>query len=385
MAMAMPRVSVMLVAPTDRRQFCLGVLVFPGLTTYLLETRSGRIRRSERHRRVKPLVRTAALNGYVELSRSLGIDPQALLRRVGLDAAALTVQDRWVSGAACVQLLELSAAASRREDFGLRLAEYRRLSTLGPIGLVVREEPDVRSAIGLLLRHEDTYNEALHTRLSEAQGLATLKVGLDVGERLELRQATELAVAAFHRVLCGFLGNRWQPLTVCFSHRAPSDTHTHRRLFGPVAEFEREFDGIVFYASDLDSPNALADPQLRAYARQFFDVIATPKDTSAKDRVRELIEVLLPAGNCSVDQVAHSLGVDRRTVHRWLGETGDTFSSLLNTTRTQLAERFVANRRRSLTEISGLLGFSSPSAFSRWFREQFGCSARDWRAEHCPE
>lgn len=334
---------------------------------------------------MKPLVRTAALNGYVELSRSLGIDPQPLLRRVGLDAAALTVQDRWISGAACVQLLELSAAASGREDFGLRLAEYRRLSTLGPIGLVVREEPDVRSAVVLLLRHEDMYNEALHTRLSVTQGLASLKVGLDVGERLELRQGTDLAVAAFFRVLRDFLGGHWQPLTVCFTHRAPADASTHRRLFGPVVEFDREFNGIVFYASDLDSPNALADPQLRAYTRQFFDSIAAPKDTSAKDRVRELIEVLLPTGNCSVDQVAHSLGVDRRTVHRWLAESGVTFSSLLNATRTQLAEQFVGNRRRSLTEISGLLGFSSPSAFSRWFREQFGCSARDWRAQHCPE
>jgi len=334
---------------------------------------------------VKPLVRTAALHGYVELSRSLGMDPQPLLRHVGLDAAALTVQDRWISGAACGRLLELSAAASRREDFGLRLAEYRRLSTLGPIGLVVREEPDVRSAIVLLLRHENMYNEVLHTRLSEAQGLATLKVALDVGERRELRQGTDLAVAAFHRVLRDFLGARWQPLTVCFTHRAPADTSTHRRLFGPVVEFEREFDGIVFYASDLDSPNALADPQLRSYARQFFDSIAAPMDISTKDRVRELIEALLPTGNCSVDQVAHSLGVDRRTVHRWLAEAGETFSSLLNATRTQLAEQFVGNRRRSLTEISGLLGFSSPSAFSRWFRKQFGCSARDWRAAHCPE
>nr|WP_234327938.1 hypothetical protein [Streptomyces sp. NRRL F-2664] len=26
------------------------------------------------------------------------------------------------------------------------------------------------------------------------------------------------------------------------------------------------------------------------------------------------------------------------------------------------------------------MGFASPSAFSRWFRERFGCSAREWRA-----
>ncbi|KPH97942.1 AraC family transcriptional regulator [Streptomyces sp. NPDC007896] len=329
---------------------------------------------------MRPLVRTAALSGYVELCRSLGIDPQALMKRVGLDTAALSVQDRWISGAAAVQVLELSAAASGHEDFGVLLAGFRRFSNLGPISLVVREEPDVRSALGILMRHEHMYNEVLHTRLSEGNGLATLKVDLRLGEVMEARQATELAVAAYHRVLCEFLPPRWQPLSVWFRRPAPSDARTHRRVFGPIVEFGREFDGIVFYADGLDAPNAMADPLLREYARHYFEAIAVPRDTTVADRVRELIEVLLPTGRCSIEQVARSLGVDRRTVHRHLASSGETFSSLLNATRRHLAEQFVANPRRSLTEISDLLGFSSLSAFSRWFREQFGCSPRAWRS-----
>jgi AraC-like DNA-binding protein len=329
---------------------------------------------------MRPLVRTAALNGYVELSRSLGIDPQPLMKRVGLDVSDLAGQDRWVPGAAVIELLELSAAAARCEDFGLRMSELRRFANLGPISLVVREEPDVRSALGLLLRHGDMYNEALHARLAERNGLATLAVELDPGEPMAHRQSTELAVGAFHRVLLAFLGTQWRPLSVCFAHPAPEDPGTHRRLFGPAVEFDREFDGIVFYAADLDSPNAMSDPLLRTYARQYFDAIAVPKDTTELDRVRELIEALLPTGRCSIEQIARRLGVDRRTVHRHLAQSGETFSSLLDATRSQLAEQLVANPRRSLTEISDLLGFSAPSAFSRWFRERFGCSATEWRS-----
>jgi AraC-like DNA-binding protein len=329
---------------------------------------------------MKPLVRTAALSGYVELSRSLGVDPQPLMRRVGLDAAALAVPDRWVSGAAVVELLELSAAAAGRDDFGLRMSELRRLGTLGPISLLVREEPDVRSAVELLLRHEHMYNEVLHIRLAEQEGLATLKVELDPGESMPHRQAIELAVAALHRVLAGFLGPRWQALSVCFMHAAPADGATHRRVLGPGVEFGREFDGIVLYAADLAAPNALADSLLRTYARQYFEAVAAPRGSAVVDRVRELIEVLLPTGRCSVEQVAASLGVDRRTVHRQLAQAGETFSGLLDATRVQLAERFVANPARSLTEISELLGFSAPSAFSRWFSGRFGCAPRQWRA-----
>ncbi|MER6975622.1 AraC family transcriptional regulator [Streptomyces carpinensis] len=328
---------------------------------------------------MKPLVRNAALSSYVEVSKSLGIDPRSLMMRVGLDPVGLTVQDRWISGVAVAQLLELSAAASRHEDFGLLLAERRRFSNLGPISLVIREEPDVRSALELLVRHEYMYNEMLHSRLSEANGLATLKLSLEPGEAMTARQSIELAVGAFHHLLRNFLGTRWQPVSVCFTHSPPADTGTHRRVFGPVVEFDRDFNGIVLYADDLNTPNPMSDPLLRTYARQYFESIALSRGATELDRVRDLIEVLLPTGRCSIEQVAGSLGVDRRTVHRHLAASGETFSSLLNATRTQIAEQLVANPRRSLTEISGLLGFSAPSAFSRWFGERFGCSPRQWR------
>ena len=32
-----------------------------------------------------------------------------------------------------------------------------------------------------------------------------------------------------------------------------------------------------------------------------------------------------------------------------------------------------------MTEISGRLGFTETSSFSRWFRAEFGCSPREWR------
>lgn len=328
---------------------------------------------------MKPLVRNAALSNYIELSQSLGIDPRTLMKRVGLDPVGLAVQDRWISGLAVTELLELSAAAADRDEFGLLLAERRRFSNLGPISLVLREEPDVRSVIRLLVRHERMYNEMLRSRLTEANGLATVKVSLELGEARRARQAVELAVGAFHGFLRVFLGARWRPVSVCFTHGPPRDIAAHRRHFGPVVEFDQEFNGLVLYASDLDTPNSMSDPLLRGYARQYFESIAVVSETTELDRVRELIEVLLPTGRCSIEQVAGSLGVDRRTVHRHLAASGETFSSLVNATRTQLAEQLVANPRRSLTEISGLLGFSAPSAFSRWFRDQFGTSAREWR------
>jgi AraC-like DNA-binding protein len=329
----------------------------------------------------KPLARYAALTGYIELSRSLSLDPVQLMRSVALDPAGLELQDRWVPAASVARLLELSAAASGRPDFALKLADRRRLSTLGPLSISLREEPDARSAVRLLIRFQHMFNESLHIHLSERGGLSTIRIHVDTGEPMPVRQSTELAVTATYQLLVHVLGDRWHPVSVCFEHSRPADDATHRHTFGVPLSFDAEFSGIVTYTSDLDEPNRLSDPVLRSYARQFLDTVSTPEEPTTTTRVRELVELLLPTGRCTIDQVARSIGVDRRTVHRHLAKSGLTFTAVLDETRAELANRMVTGRRYSFTEISEMLAFSTPSSFSRWFHQQFGMSPREWRKQ----
>lgn len=326
-----------------------------------------------------PAVRCASLDGYVDLATRLGLDPAALMRAVGLDVLDLAVPDKWIPAAPVSRLLQLSATRSGREDFALLLSERRRLSTLGPLSVVLREEPDLRSALELLTRYERSYNEALRLRLAEEGGLASLRMWLELGEPAPVRQSLELAAAALMGIIRTLFGRAWEPLSVCFSHSAPADLSTHRRLFGPRLQFEHEFTGLVFYGSQLDARNAMADPLMRAYSAQFLGSMPT-RARHTTDEVKDLVEVLLPVGRCSNRQVARSLGVTTRTLHRRLADSDETFSSIVHSARLALAERYLANDRYSLTEISALLGFSAPSAFSRWFRQHHGVTPREWRA-----
>ncbi|MEV0062299.1 AraC family transcriptional regulator [Nocardia sp. NPDC050718] len=330
---------------------------------------------------MKPLSRYASLNDYLDLARSLGLEPARLIRDCGLDPAGFGTQDRWIPAEAVAELLERSAAESGREDFGLRMAQLRRFANLGPLSLVIREEPDVRSALRLLARHEHMYNEALHTEIIEANGVATLRVSVDVGRPAPVRQAVELTTGVLHGLLRGFLGPTWRPIQISFSHPAPRDRATYYKMFGPHVEFDQDFDGILTYSTDLDAPNAMADPQLRTYAQRLMGRLTPTREATVTDRVRELVELLLPTGRCTVEQVARSLGVDRRTVHRRLAQDGTTFSAIVDDTRAALAERLVTHRRHSLTEVADLLGFSSVSNFSRWFRTRYGTSPRQWREQ----
>ncbi|BDH57199.1 AraC family transcriptional regulator [Tsukamurella sp. PLM1] len=330
-------------------------------------------------RSTPPLSRYAALASYPDLARSLGADPRALMRASGLDPSGVAMQDRWVPASAVNDLLERTAQAAERDDLGLRLAELRRLSHLGPLSLVLREEPDVRSALRLLVRNERMYNEALHTRLSIADGIATIRVELELEKPAPVGQAIDFAVGVVHAILRDLIGGGWSPLSVSFGHPPHLHRETPRRMFGGSLRYDADFSGITLYERDLDRPTTTADPQFRAYTRRIVGAVDEQAAPESTERIRELVDMLLPTGRCSADQVARSIGVDRRTVHRRLAAEGTTFTQVVDDARAALAQHLVAGRRYTFTEIASILAFSSPSNFSRWFRGRFGSTPRAWR------
>lgn len=210
-------------------------------------------------------------------------------------------------------------------------------------------------------------NEALCLTLGEEADVVVLREEIVVGHEGPVRQSTELAIGVAFRVLKTFMGADWRPRRVCFAHEAPADRSVHHRVFGRNVEFEHDFNGIVCARSDLDAPNPNADPELARLARRLLDSEATQASNAARE-VRELVVALLPTGGCSIERVAQHLGIDLRTIHRRLLREGETFSAILEAVRRELAERYLEDGRRSLTEVSSLLGFSAPSGFSHWYR-----------------
>src|SRR3954468_19003813 len=261
---------------------------------------------------MRPCVRAATLDGYADLARSVGLDAVELMASVGLDVADLAAPEKWIPAGDVATLLQLSADRSGHEDFGLLLAARRRLSTLGPLSVVLGQEPDLRSALTLLNGYERSYNEALHLRLEEGSGLATIRLWLDFGEPVPVRQSLELAAAALHGIIRELLGGGWEPLSMCFSHPRPASLDAYHELFGARLRFDHPFTGLVFFADQLDARNTMSDPLLRPYAEQFLRSMPSPRGATVSDRVRELIDVLLPLGRCSTAQVARHLGVTPR-------------------------------------------------------------------------
>src|SRR5436305_1415500 len=97
-------------------------------------------------------LRSASLTNYMEVARAVGLDPHQMLRAAKINRDVLLDPDICIPAASVGRLLEASARDGHAEDFGLRLAELRQFSNLGPLAFVVREEPTLRRALESMVR-----------------------------------------------------------------------------------------------------------------------------------------------------------------------------------------------------------------------------------------
>lgn len=324
------------------------------------------------------LVRVAALTGYLEAMRGFGIDPRPLLKEQGLGAELLANPEQLIPARAAARLLERSAAAAECLTLGLRMAEGRALANLGAASLLIVHQPSLRLALEALGEYRSRINSTLVLQIEEHDDLAILREDFSFGRPEADRQSVNLALGVLARLCRVVLGEHWSPAGACFSHQPPppADLAVFRRLFRCDVQFDAEFNGLIVTRADLDRPNAKADRELARYARQLLEAVMRPEGSSTAGDVEQLVRMLLPSGRATVQTCAASLGLTVRTLQRQLADEGESFSAVLERIRRQLATQYLANPRLRVTDIAGMLGYSSIGAFSRWHGQTFGVPPR---------
>ncbi|MBL6852402.1 MAG: AraC family transcriptional regulator [Alphaproteobacteria bacterium] len=310
------------------------------------------------------------MTGFSEVCAQLGLDAPRLAHEVGLPVAALSNPDLKIPSLSVARLLEAAARRSGNQEIGLRMAEIRRLSNMGAVGLIAREQPSLRKALEVMVQYQWMQNDSVVAHIEEESEIAIVRLSF-VGEVRKLsRQAVELCIGVLVRNVRSLLGERWRPQAVCFAHPKPSTFDRYRRVLGVAPLFGQEFNGIVFERRDLETKITSADPDM---ARQIERYVAQMRpDRSIVAETEELIALLLPTGRCTADAVAKRMNVDRRTLHRKLSLERTSFREVLGRQRMALAKSLMADPKRTLVSVADQIGLSGASAFSHWFRRHQG-------------
>ena len=311
-----------------------------------------------------------------------------MVAQAGLPLSALDQPDLMAPASAVIALLHAAAEASRRPDFGLRVGDAIRFSTLGAVGLLMREQPTVGEALAIFTQHMHYTTNALAMWADHADGEGVLlpvlfgRAGQTGGKPPIANQgdplAMDMVMSGALSLLRALMGPEWRPLRLCLARPAPADPTPYLQRFG-VVSFGRPLNALYLDLADLTRPITSADPALAREISRYLADRGVSAGGSFTDQVSALITELTLGGGCTVEHIAQRLGVDRRTVHRRLALEGQSFTGLVDQRRRALIAGHLVGGGRSLTTMAGLLGFSNLSSFSRWYRQVYGATARQSR------
>ena len=93
-----------------------------------------------------------------------------------------------------------------------------------------------------------------------------------------------------------------------------------------------------------------------------------------------MLETELLKGPCTSREIARLFSMHHRTLSRHLAREGITFQQVVDGIRFALARDLLANADMALDQISVVLKYSEPSAFTRAFRRWSGQSPSARRA-----
>ncbi len=143
----------------------------------------------------------------------------------------------------------------------------------------------------------------------------------------------------------------------------------------------RASNSISFSKTDLQIPFTSENTSLLEYLEPELKkrLADLDVDDSYGKRVRNALVELLPRGEFTIEKVASSLGISKRTLQRKLKGENTNFQQQLNATREMLAKNYLLNTSMTTDEIAFLLAYQETNSFLRAFNTWTGMSAQHYR------
>nr|WP_232351343.1 AraC family transcriptional regulator [Lactiplantibacillus plantarum] len=140
---------------------------------------------------------------------------------------------------------------------------------------------------------------------------------------------------------------------------------------------------IQFQVTDLQRAFISANNSMWAFLQPGLDQqkLAIEHNQSLLATVQALLLKKIPSGSFSIDEIATSLNLSKRTVQRHLSTLSTTFNDEVQIARRTLVVPLMKDQSLNLIEISYLLGYSDPESFSRAFKKWFHQSPSVYRQQ----
>jgi len=319
------------------------------------------------------------VQGLIEYLNYKGIDMAAFLSDFALDTDAMKKEGHRIPLQTFTAMFESGEKLTGDVNIGLNVGTGIKTGHYGVLGYSVMSCTFFEEALHRHLRYQNLVADIGCTNLSSSQEESVLV--WDTGAIPPSRHIAEHNLAGwitYARWICDLDS---QPLWIAFQHERPDNSDAHLQLFNCPIKFNQDKTAIAFPSSYLKLPLPQKDPAIRDMMDKHAERLLS-KQNEGEDfinAVQTYIKIALEEDKYDLEDVAQHFGMSPRTLQRKLKEHDLTHQALLDTTREELAMRYIQNPRIDLSELAFLLGFAEQSSFQRAFKRWTDCSPGKFR------
>ncbi len=338
------------------------------------------------------------INGALGLMEVLGVSPsksQTVIRNAGLPAHAFEDPSFPISANQHLELLNAILIEQNPEKNvitrALLLASQLTIDSFGVIGLIMKHSESFQEALRTSLAYPELswgHSRIVVTRdssvISATFTMEQPKLSSVPPESLEQLKCCCLILDIISTaiIFTSIMGSTYAPCQVALPFSAPADwSHTDWPLPFPI-QFDAEFAQLLFplnieQATPIQA-NSLARRSYEAMAQKLASMLS--EGTNHTERVSRWLWAYTPP--LSRSDIATQLAMSERSLARKLKNEGTSYKTLYNHVQTERAKNLLRNESLSIAEIADRLGYSEPAVFTRAFTTQTDIAPLQWRRQN---
>lgn len=323
----------------------------------------------------------------LSFTREQGLPIDGVLARHAIVIEPLHGEPAFMSGPEFERLLAIGLRLLPDPLPGLYAARAQIGAIFGLIGYLVQTSSTVGSVLQTMTQAEPLLGNVGATRLRHEPGEAHLLWDCHFTDAYVHSHVTDFILCVYLWAIQAAARPGMELIrAVHFSHPAPEDPALVQRYvdtFGCPVYFNQPQHRMVLPASILDLPLPGADPQLheilQVHAQQVIE--ERSRTNSLTDLARSRLHQLMHHGKASRENLAATLNMSSRTLHRKLREANTGYREMLDEMRLERARMLLRDSNLTVQQVAEHAGFDEHNSFTRWFRQLTGMAPTEFRRQ----
>jgi AraC-like DNA-binding protein len=310
---------------------------------------------------------------FLEYVNKLGLSIDSLEPDLARKAEQALVE-RFAPANLIIDLMQVFATLSGREDLGMSYASWISISNIGPISTIWEHSPTFRDAMLISKRYLPLSNSLVSIEMFDEDGEVAIVLFISKGTEYGCSQFLEALQANTIRVGRVVLGDNWAPLRIETPLKPFQQMKSRTKFYQcPIYNYSSRY-AVICKLEDMLRIRRDVDPFMLSYHQENLEK-QLYNASNFISSVESLIYANLSTGTANVAHIAGLIGVSARTLQRQLTNEKTSFAEILDRARVLRAEiYFKEEGKPNLTDLADILGYSNPRSASRFIKARLDSS-----------